>query len=83
MRRPLGYWWRLRVAKKKRRLTPENYVREWHRHGRKSDLRLPAWERVYQDRGLIAAAEHAGYITIGRDVAGTVTLLPKGEELLT
>ena len=62
-------------------LTPEGYVLKWVREGKKSSARLPGWEREYQERGLIEAAERAGYIRIGRDVACTIYLLPKGAAL--
>jgi len=63
-------------------MTPENYVIQWARHRRRSDVPLAAWERAFQDTGQIEAAERLGYITIGRDVACTITLLPKGRDLL-
>jgi len=63
-------------------LTPEGYVRAWARNGAKSPLKLPAWEKVYQDKGLIDQAEALGYIRIGRDVACSISLTAKGKALV-
>lgn len=63
-------------------MTPEGYVREWVRHGERSTLPVQAWERAYQEAGMIEEARRLGYIEIGHDVRGTITLLPLGRALL-
>jgi hypothetical protein len=63
-------------------MTPEGYVYEWDQHGRTSIVPLPAWEYAYERLGLITAAERAGYISVGRDVAGTIHLEREGQRLL-
>lgn len=63
-------------------MTPEGYVREWDKRGRKTGYPASPWEQAYQNAGLIEAASKVGYIWIGRNAACTVTITPKGEELL-
>ena len=63
-------------------MTPEGFVLEWHRRGRKSAIPLAAWEHAYQRAGLIERAQRMGYISIGRDVACTITLEPRGGVLV-
>lgn len=63
-------------------MTPEGYVREWVGRGRKGGtMPLDAWEHAYNRAGITEQAQRLGYIEIGRDVACTVTLTPKGEAL--
>lgn len=63
-------------------MTAEGYVREWISRGRVGGtMPLDAWEHAYQRIGVPERAERLGYINIGRDVACTVTLTPKGEAL--
>lgn len=63
-------------------MTPEGYVFEWDKHGRQTSEPMPAWEWAYRRRDLIVAAQRAGYIHIGNDVRGTITLEPEGMKLL-
>ncbi len=63
-------------------MTPENYVIQWAKHGRKSHVPLQPWEQAFQDAGMIEQAERLGYITIGRDVACTIGITEKGKKLL-
>lgn len=63
-------------------MTPEGYVREWIARGRKGgSMPLDAWEHAYNRVGIVERAQRLGYVEIGRDVACTITLTPKGEEL--
>jgi len=64
------------------KLTAERFVREWVARGEINSLRVPVWERVYQERGLIELAQRRGYIRIGRDVACTITLEPRGRAII-
>ena len=63
-------------------MTPEGFVREWDRRGRPGGIPLEAWEHAYNRAGLVEAAERAGYLRIGRDVACTLTMEPGGEDLV-
>lgn len=60
-------------------MTPEGYVREWISRGRSSAFPLDAWEHAYNRIGIVEQAQRLGYLEIGRDVACTITLRPKGE----
>ena len=64
-------------------MTPEGYVREWDKHGRRNITPLQAWEWAYQRAGLIEQAARKGLIEIGRDMACTVTLTERGESLIS
>jgi hypothetical protein len=59
------------------------YVLAFDAHGRKNSLRLEPWEQAFQDEGVIELAYQLGYINIGRDVACTVSLTDKGEQVIT
>lgn len=63
-------------------MTPEGFVREWIKRGRRGDTTpLDAWEHAYQRIGIPDQAWRLGYVEIGRDVACTITLTPRGEAL--
>lgn len=61
-------------------MTPEGYVRKFVAAG--SPRRKQPWEDVFQSAGLIAAAEHQGYIRLGNSVTCPVEITEKGRALL-
>ena len=63
-------------------LTPENYVIEWVKRGRKNNIPLQEWEQAFQDAGMIEQAWKLGYIHIGSNVGCDISLEPRGRELV-
>ncbi len=59
-------------------MTPEGYVREFAARGRENLYPLPAWEKAYQDAGIIERAERMGYVRIGRGHSAPVSLTEEG-----
>jgi hypothetical protein len=64
-------------------MTPEGYVREWDKRGRRTSLPLEPWEHAYQRVGLVEKARELGYIAIDRSPRCEVSLEPRGHELLS